>query len=329
MLQTPQAVGQLTAQLGGSVWAFAALRAAQETGLLALLVEPRDLTWLGMRTGLAPDLLLALLDVLGAVGLVSCEGASFVAAPGLIQLVDGPASQQFRENLRSVGTQSAALVVDAKAGTLAPGWRHTDPEALQAQGLATAPVFRLLAATVFPQLDGLLARLQAPDGAFLDVGSGVGGVAIILGQLYPHLRMVGLEPQAAPRQLAARNLAEAGLADRVEVRDQLVQDLVDEAAFDLVWLPQVFLPPAVFAVGLERSRVALRPGGWLLLVTLSLPGHELGPAVARLNNVLIGGSPLLPEQAADQARAAGFAEVQIFPGPPGTPMHFIVGRRVG
>ena len=118
-------------------------------------------------------------------------------------------------------------------------------------------------------------------------------MAIVFGQLYPQLRIVGLEPQDAPRQLSTRNLAEAGLSDRVEVRDQLIQNLADAAAFDLVWLPQVFLPPAVFAVALERSRVALHPSGWLLLVTLSLPGAGLGPSVARLNNVLIGGSPLL------------------------------------
>lgn len=326
-MQSSQEVQQVVGQLGASVWAFNALRAAQESGLLALLSEPRDLAWLAERTGIVPDLLATLLDVLAAVGLVVRDGDRFAAAPGLVPLLGGLPGAQFRENLRSVGTQTLALVADAQAGTLAPGWRHTDPEALQAQGLATAPVFRLLASTVFPQLAGLTERLQAPGGRFLDVGAGVGAVALVLCAIYPQLQIVGLEPQELPRQLAARNLAAAGLTERVEMRDQLIQDLPDEAAFDLVWLPQVFLPREVFVAGLATSLAALRPGGWLLAVTLSLPGSSLAPAVSRLNNVLFGGPPLLPEQVAAQIRAAGFDEVQIFPGPPATPLNFIVGRR--
>lgn len=328
-LQTPQDVQQAVGQLGGAVWAFAALRAAQESGLVALLAEPRDLPWLAAWTGAAPDLIVGLLDVLVSVGLVTRDTDRFVAAPGLIPLLIGPQRDQFREAVRSVGTQSTALVADAQAGTLAPGWRHSDPATLQAQGLATAPVFRLLAATLFPQLAGLDERLRSPDVRFLDVGSGVGAVAIVLCELYPHLRVVGLEPQEAPRTLAARNLAAAGLTDRVEIRAQLIQDLPDEAAFDLIWLPQVFLPYDAFIQGLARSRDAIRPGGWLLLVTMSLPGPGLGPAVARLNNVLIGGAPLLPEQVADAARAAGFVDAQIFPGPPATPLHFVAARHPG
>jgi hypothetical protein len=186
-MQTPGEVQQAVGQLSASVWAFSALRAAQETGLLALLTEPRDLPWLTEQTNLHSDLLTTLLDVLAAVGLVARDGDRYTAAPGLIPLLTGPPGDQFRENLRSVGTQTAALVADARAGTLAPGWRHTDPEALQAQGMATAPVFRLLASTLFPQLTGLTDRLHSPTGRFLDVGTGVGAIPLILCDRYPHL----------------------------------------------------------------------------------------------------------------------------------------------
>lgn len=326
-MQTPQDVQQAVGQLGASVWAFSALRAAQESGLLALLNEPRDLAWLAEQMGASRDLVATLLDVLSAAGLVSRDGDRFAAAPGLLPLLTGPASEQFRENLRSLGTQTAAMVEDAKGGALVPGWRHTDPEALQAQGKATAPSFRYLADAVFPRLAGLAGRLQSPEVRFLDVGAGVGAIALVLCERYPQLRIVGLEPQAMPRQLAAHNLAAAGLTERVEMRDQLIQDLADDAAYDLVWLPQVFLPRDVFLAGLEQSRIALRPGGWLLTVTLSLPGPGLAPAVSRLNNVLFGGPPFLPEQVAELVSAAGFTAVQRFPGPPATPLNFVAGQR--
>jgi cyclopropane fatty-acyl-phospholipid synthase-like methyltransferase len=163
----------------------------------------------------------------------------------------------------------------------------------------------------------------------LDVGFGVGAIAPVMGQLYPQLRIVGLEPQAMPRELAARNLAAAGLTDRVEVRPQRVEELTDRAAFDLIWLPQVFLPSAVFERSLQTTADALRPGGWLLTITGSQPGAEPAAAVSRLINVLVGGPVRFPAEAAEQVTAAGFAAVQSFAGPPGTPFTIIAGRRPG
>jgi predicted O-methyltransferase YrrM len=89
----------------------------------------------------------------------------------------------------------------------------------------------------------------------------VGVIAIELCRSYPALRVVGLEPAAAPLAQARRNVEAANLADRIELRQQRVEDLGDTEAFDLAYVAQVFLPDAAFEAGLRNVWRALRPGG--------------------------------------------------------------------
>ncbi len=111
--------------------------------------------------------------------------------------------------------------------------------------------------------------------------------------------MVGLEPQDAPLAQARRNVTAAKLEDCIELRAQRIEDLADREAFDLVWLPQAFLPREVLERGLRRAWAALRPGGWSLLLAFSTPGMNLHAALLRLANVTYGGDPLYPEQIAE------------------------------
>jgi 2-polyprenyl-3-methyl-5-hydroxy-6-metoxy-1,4-benzoquinol methylase len=327
MLDEVADVQRLIGQMNVSVWSLAALQAAAEAGLLAALAGPSSADELSRQTGLEPAIVTALLDLLATHGLVAAIGDRWQAAPGLRPLLAGPAAEAWHAALRSTSLQSQAMVAAARAGQLAGGWRHTDAETLQAQGLATAPLFRHFAQAIFPRLDGLIERLAAPTATFLDVGFGVGAIAPVMCQLFPALRIVGLEPQALPRQLAAERLAATGLTERVEVRAQLVEELTERTAYDLVWLPQVFLPAEVFLTSLTTTYAALRPGGWLVTITGSLPGAEPAAAAARLVNVLVGGPPRLPAEAADRLTAAGLTAVQSFAGPPGTPFTIIAGRR--
>jgi len=98
-------------------------------------------------------------------------------------------------------------------------------------------------------------RLQAPTASFLDVGSGVGALAIEMCSIWPHLHVVGLEPQAVPLAEGRRNVAAAGLGDRIALRAQRVEEMTEHEAFDLAWLPQVFLPREAFGPGLQRAAV--------------------------------------------------------------------------
>ncbi len=173
----------------------------------------------------------------------------------------------------------------------------------------------------------LVERLQRPTATFLDVGTGVGTIAIQMCRLFPTLHVVGLEPQDAPMAEARRNVTAANLGDRIELRAQRIEDLADREVFDLVWLPQVFLPREVLERGLRRAWAALRPGGWILLIAYSTPGMGLDAALGRLLNVLWGGDPLYPEQVAELLAAADFANTQVFPIMPGMTPKLIVGQR--
>ena len=332
-LKTPECVQQLIGDLGSSVWAHATVSAAAETGLLDLLGEPRALPFLSQRTGIPEKLTESMLDVLIALGLVRRDGDSFVGEGALQPFLTEPASDYFRANLRCTYLQAWQFLDNAKAGDLRPGWRHTVPEILKAQGTGSEAAAQRTR-SYMPLLEGLEARMHAPTAAFLDVGTGVGGLAIALCRNFPNLRAVGLDP--APEALAAaqREVAAAHLTDRIELRQQRVEDLTDRAAFDFAWFPNMFFPLEVIQRGLRSVWTALRPGGWIMLVAVSAPGGDLQPTLARFRNVLWGGEPLLPEPLAELVTEAGFKPVQFLPtvgglyfGLPGTTLQPIFGRR--
>jgi 2-polyprenyl-3-methyl-5-hydroxy-6-metoxy-1,4-benzoquinol methylase len=317
---------QLAAELSTSVWAFATLAAALEAGLLDLLTEPRGLADLSARTGVDVALVEGMLDVLVALGLVRREADVFASGPALLPWLHAPAKDDFVANLRTTYQQSWHLIQSARQGQFVPGWQHTDPDILQAQGRSGRALTQMLAQQVFPLLGDLEQRLQAPTARFLDAGTGVGVIAIELCRRYPHLHAVGLEPQAAPLAEARRNVADAQLNRRIELRPQRVEDLTDREAFDLAYLPQVFMPVEVVQRGLHTVFQALRPGGWVQLPVISVPGQELGAALSRLRNTLWGGDVLFAEQVAAMVREADFTAVQIG-GPPGSTIQGVVGQR--
>ncbi len=318
---------QVITDLSSSAWAFSALACALETGLLEALSEARRLADLAQRSGIPACLVEGLLDVLVSLGLLLRTGDGYSSTPDLLPLLQAPTRDALLADIRSVYLQSRAMIDAAKRRTLLAGWSHTDPELLAAQGASSGSLFHTLASTLFPRLDGLIERLQSPTGTFLDVGTGVGAIAIQMCRLFPRLHVVGLEPQDAPLAEARRNVAAAKLGERIELRAQRIEDLADREAFDLVWLPQIFLPREVLERGLRRAWAALRPGGWILLIAFSTPGMDLDAALLRLANVAYGGDPLYPEQVAELLADADFARTQVLPSPAGSIPKLIVGQR--
>ena len=167
----------------------------------------------------------------------------------------------------------------------------------------------LLADVLFPHVPGLLDRLGSDSGAFLDVGAGVAAVSIAMCRQYP--AHAGGRPgaRAAPLALARRNVAGAGLEDRIELRDQRVEELAEEEAFDVAWLPASFLPADTFATALTAVHRALRPGGLLLTGALDGSGADGEAAVTRLRLALWGGENLAPAEVVAMIEAAGYVDV--------------------
>jgi hypothetical protein len=57
--------------------------------------------------------------------------------------------------------------------------------------------------------------------------------------------------------LARNNLAQSGVAGRVELRSQGVEHLDDEKMFTLAWLPGPFIAAEIMDVALQRTYQAL------------------------------------------------------------------------
>jgi len=325
-VQTPQDVQRVVDGLTDSSWAFSALVAAAEIGLLACLTPSCTPAEAAARAGVTDALAKALLDVLTSIGLANTQGNTYVAAPGLGEFLRTSPSDDILAWLRSNHFQSRQMVDAARRGQLQPGWIHTDPEILRAQGRTGRAAVHALASQVFPSVPGLQECLRSPGAAFLDVGCGVGIISIEMCRIYPHLSVVGLEPGEVQAAEAARNIAEAGFEERIEVRPQRLESLTDRDAFDLAYVPQVVMPIAAVTSGLPRVRDALHAGGWVLVVAISVPGNDLHAATTRLLNVMWGGSPLLAHEVVEMTKAAGFESVQVG-GAPGSLLKAILGRR--
>jgi methylase of polypeptide subunit release factors len=101
----------------------------------------------------------------------------------------------------------------------------------------------------------LASGLQQP-GTFLDVGAGVGWLAIEAAQSWPTLHVVGVDSWPPASDLARKNLAQSSVAERVEFRLQRIEELTDEAVFTLAWLPAPFIGEEAMVI-VERVYQAL------------------------------------------------------------------------
>jgi SAM-dependent methyltransferase len=302
-------------ELADAAWALAAISVATDTKLLRSLAEGGDGAEAARQVGMPAALCTRVLDVLAAVGFVTRENGAYLASPGLAEVGGDPdAASRLSAELRTALLQAAELSARGRGKAFEEGWRHEDPEILRTQGVASAGAVPDMAQRLIPSLGDLEERLSRPGGAALDVGTGVAAVATGLANHFPDLRVVGLEPAPAPMAEARRNIAAAGLEGRIELRSQRVEDLADEAAFDFAFLPIVFLATDTLRSGLASVLRALRPGGWVLMGSLGVPGDELGPALARLKATLWGSEALPPEEVGRLAEEIGYDEVRFFPG---------------
>ncbi len=216
--------------------------------------------------------------------------------------------------------RDAASLLDDPAAP--PGWTHTDPVMLRSLGRSSrSNVFSIEALRPGrPALDAAIAHGRR----FLDVGTGVGEVAMAAAEAWPNMHVTGIDLWPPSLAIARASLMESGLTNRVELREQSLADLPEQSCFDLAWLPTPFIPGPVVEAGIARLRDALVPGGWLVAGMLALPDDALPNAVARLRTVRGGGHPWRPSDIAALMQQAGFADVEI-PSPAG--MARVIGRR--
>jgi len=259
------------------------------------------------------------LDELGEDGdpAVRTQLDRVVEALGAREHLDGleaPERAVVASFVRSYLAQALDLVEEpARAGA----WSYADPVLLRAQGSASAVVARLIDE----------AGLGSPGARILDVGTGVGGLAIAFCAAFPDSTVVGVDPWEPALAIARESVAEAGLEDRITLVAARIEEFDDPAGFDLVWLPSFFIPEPVVDPALERIRSVLRPGGTLVVGATYADGDDpLAAAVDDLFTVRSGGSVLTAQDALGRLGRAGYEEVKEVERVWQAPLRFVVAH---
>ena len=261
---------------------------------------------LGARLG-APEGLIdpavreALDDVLAAAGI-----------PNLGELT----SQQramIAEMVSSSFRQAGSIIEEV---TAKPGWEHTDPEVLDGQGRAST--------NLIPHIADLVGAAQMRS--FLDVGTGVGLLAIAAAQRWPDATVVGIDMWEPALERARENVAAAGLVDRVEIRHQDISNLDESGRYDCAFIPAVFLPVTVLATVVARVVDAMRLGGLACIAVFREPQDPLIAATQALRVVRDCGAAHSIDSVIELCRSVGIDATLLNPGST-LPVAF-VGARV-
>jgi SAM-dependent methyltransferase len=318
------------AQLTDSWWAFTVLVSSLESGLVDQFRVPTTPGEAAERLGAPVQLVEEMLGVLTATGLVRRDGERFAVADGLESLLNAsPLRAAVQSEALSAVLQGRGFLDRARRGSFPVGWHQDDPELLEAQGRPSAAICEILLGKLAHQLDGLDERLHAPGARILDVGTGTAQTAVELCRRLPDVRVVGLDPMPEAIAIAERIAAASGFGDRIELRRLGLEALADSSCFDFAWVPAVFVPGDALVAGLRRLHGALRPGGWAILLTVSVPDSDLRGAVSRLQNVRWAGQALLPDTVRGMLEDAGFGSVKVLSDPLANTMRFVAGRHTG
>jgi predicted O-methyltransferase YrrM len=314
-LGTADAVDVAISELEQAAWALAALAHLGRAGLLAAdVIDGRT------------DEDAAAAAVLVAVGLAVGDDSVTVVRPASGLLASW---ERFAPRHRHDATMSTMRQIAAAAGVTetsgAAGWAAADDATLLAQGRASATAGTLLATVVAPALTGLADRFLH-GGWFLDVGTGVGELAVAFAETRPAARVVGIDVMPRAVELARRTVSAHRLDERVEIRLQPVEELVVDEAIDMAWVPAPFIPRHALVAGLRRIAPVLRPGGWVVVGAGRFDGSPLAVAVTRWQTLRAGGTPLTADDAHDLLTGAGFGSFLQLPTPPGAPALFAARR---
>jgi predicted O-methyltransferase YrrM len=243
------------------------------------------------------------------------------------------------EILNDVGPQEAAIMrsmirgmylLDSKLlfpHTRTTMWNHVEPEILQSIGETSRLHAQTVTRDIVPACEGLAERFHAAGAAMLDIGVGVAGSAIAMAQMWPELRIVGIDPWEPALRLALENVDRAGLGHRLEARQQGVEMLEDQAAFDMAWFATHFIPERHVRPGLERTLNALRHGGWIIAGANNDAAPAPMAALTRLRMAQWGGPVWSPGDVERALQDAGFTDVRTLPTRPGALAALAVGRR--
>jgi len=181
-----------------------------------------------------------------------------------------------------------------------------DIEMLQAQGRLSRQGFH----AIFALTAGRPLLSKTFEGRFLDVGTGVGGIALEAVEQCPSLHAVGIDIWEPALALARANVAASPDATRIEIRTLDVTQLEERDAYTLAWLPTAFMSRSTAEIAIDRIEAALMPGGYLVVGYHTLPTAPAAAAFAALRLVRSGGESWDSAELEQQLQAHGFVDVE-------------------
>jgi len=126
----------------------------------------------------------------------------------------------------------------------------------------------VIAPTALRLLDRAAPLLGNGEGRMVDVGTGIGVLALAALDRWPTLRVVGVDPSAGMRALALERAEAAGVADRLQLVAGEAQSIpMPNASCDIAVSSFVLQLVPDRTAALREMRRVLRPGGWLATVT--------------------------------------------------------------
>jgi hypothetical protein len=256
------------------LWAVAALGRLAESGTLARLATGGAV--------LDDDIELADARLLAAYGLLEAGAHGYRVPAGASLTAEASAAVARMHLMQAI----------AHTRGHPPGRLSDDGAILHAQGRASARVASVIEDDLLPRMPEARDALRSGRGRLLDVGVGVAALSVALAERFPGIHIVGLDVLPAALEIAGTQIAVAEMGDALELRLQSVAEMTDESAFDLAWVPQMFIARDELDPGLQRVWTALRPGGWIIL---ALAGDSDGgriDAYHALRATSLGGGPM-------------------------------------
>jgi 2-polyprenyl-3-methyl-5-hydroxy-6-metoxy-1,4-benzoquinol methylase len=145
-------------------------------------------------------------------------------------------------------------------------WAEYGPDMIEAQGDFNRPwLVNRFGTEILSALPDIDARLRAdPPARVADVACGVGWAAIAIAKAYPNVRVDGFDLDPSSIELARKNAADAGVADRVtfEARDIAK---AEAGGYDVAIIIEAVHDMAQPAAVLTSLRQMLKPDGIALI----------------------------------------------------------------
>jgi 2-polyprenyl-3-methyl-5-hydroxy-6-metoxy-1,4-benzoquinol methylase len=252
------------------------IRLGQRLGLYEVLAEgPVTSKDLASRTGTAERYAREWLEQQATAGIlradVGQEGTAFSLPAGHAEvLLDGDSLSYMGASVWQLLTIPNAFenVVEAFRTGGGVSYQAYGRDNIQGQGLGNRPVFlTTLPNDWLPNIPPMHERLIAePPARVVDVGCGTGWSSIAVAKAYPHVTVDGFDPDDVAVELARKNAAVEGVADRVRFHRTDAADVTPAGPFDVATAFECIHDMARPVEVLGAVRRALDDDGAMLIV---------------------------------------------------------------